>query len=238
MISFTIDTDWVNDHVLEYSLDIFARNSIKCTVFATHKTSLLNSLDKDQFEIAIHPNFNKLLENNDNSSPNKLISNLLNIYPDSIGVRVHSLLNSTYLSDNFKKNGLKYESNILLPYQDLIPPFKLWNGLYRTSFNWEDDIHMLYNKSFENIGIDILKKDIIFNFHPIHIFLNTESINRYKLIKKGYKDTNFLIRNINSSKINGVNDLLIKSINKVKENNLETCTLSERFKNLLINVHK
>ena len=43
---------------------------------------------------------------------------------------------------------------------------------------------MLYNKSFENLGIDILKKDIIFNFHPIHIFLNTESINRYKLIKR------------------------------------------------------
>jgi len=57
----TIDIDWVPDKVLEYTLELLSKAGVPCTIFATHATGLLNGLDRNQFEIGIHPNFNPLL---------------------------------------------------------------------------------------------------------------------------------------------------------------------------------
>tara|TARA_B100000035_G_scaffold68951_1_gene56421 strand:+ start:1774 stop:2487 length:714 start_codon:yes stop_codon:yes gene_type:complete len=233
MISFSIDVDWVNDFVLEDTLKVFEENEIKCTIFTTHKTTVLSSLNSDLFEIGLHPNFNKLLNRDAKKSAKKLLHELKNNYPDSIGIRSHSLVNSTYLSNLFVEIGMKYESNILLPYQKLIKPFQLWNGLYRTSFNWEDDIHFMYKKSFDSLGLDMLNEDIVFNFHPIHVFINSENTNRYNRIKDNYHDTDILKKNINYSEVKGTRDLMLDCIRKIKKNGIKTTTLKERFKDII-----
>jgi len=228
-ISFTIDIDWVNDYVLADTLNIFIDNNIKCTLFATHYSDLLTNLDTDLFEIAIHPNFNPLLNNKSNKNASELIDDLKEIFPNSIGIRSHSLVNSTYLFDTFNQKGFLYESNLLLPYQKLIKPFELWNKLVRIPFNWEDDIHCMYNKNFNSLGIDNNIDDVICNLHPIHIFLNTENLERYFKIRTNYKNTKVLKNAINKTSTLGVRDLLLNQINYIKENKISVLTLEERY---------
>jgi hypothetical protein len=60
----------------------------------------------------------------------------------------------------------------------------LWNGMIRVPYCWEDDIFCTYRErgvpepdvtaSAQRSGLRV------FDFHPIHIFLNTESMKRYE----------------------------------------------------------
>ena len=187
IIAFTTDIDWACDEIILDLLNIFEENKIKLTIFSTHKTEVLRNINEDLFEIGIHPNFNLLL-NRDGKNADEIMNDMLSIHPDSKGLRSHSGMRSSSLCELFKQKGLVYESNILLPYNNTIKPFVLWNGLYQIPFNWEDDVHFLYNKSFENSGLNILDDNIVFNFHPIHVFLNSENQDRYLSAKPYYKD--------------------------------------------------
>ena len=53
----------------------------------------------------------------------KNIDKLLNIFPESKGVRSHSMTSSTKLLYQFKDLGLAYDSNIFFPYNWSISPF-------------------------------------------------------------------------------------------------------------------
>lgn len=225
MILFTCDIDWAHDDIIENTLCIFEKFNIKCTFFATHNSHVLKSCNNELFEIGIHPNFNKLL-NGGQGSPEKVIDDLLKEYPDAKGVRSHSLVESTQLLNVFAKKGLQYDINMFLPYKKIIHPFKLWNGLTRVTFNWEDDLHLEYGNSMEELNITF-EEEIIVDFHPIHIYLNTENITRYadaKIIQHNIKE---LKSKINCSKKPGAKDLLIKLISHVKQNNLQTKTIRE-----------
>jgi hypothetical protein len=224
-IFFTIDLDWCPDFMLDYTLEIFSKNDIRCTIFATHKTDLLKGLNKNKFELSIHPNFNESLDYGKGESSSKIIENLLNQFPNSLGVRSHSMTQSSHLLNQFYDLGLKYESNQFIPYNWDIRPYDLWNNLKRIPYNWEDDIHFLYNKSFD-YNINFLKdKFYVLDFHPIHIYLNTVNEKHYLDAKKYYK--NKKIKDyINNEQI-GVRDFLLKLMNKISEESLETGLLKE-----------
>lgn len=224
-IFFTMDLDWCSDFVLEDTLNLFIKNNIKCTIFSTHSTQLLNGLNENQFEISIHPNFNNLLNHGTGESSKNCIEDLLNKFPNSLGVRSHSMTQSTPLLDQFYDLGLKYESNQFVPYNWNIKPYELWNNLYRIPYNWEDDIHFLYNKSFD-YSIKFNKNNFyVLDFHPIHIFLNTLNNKHYLEAKKYYKDRK--IKNFINSQKFGVRDFLLKTISEIFERGFETGLLKE-----------
>ena len=54
-------------------------------------------------------------------------------------------------------------------------------NIYTPEFYLDRDIHMLR----------------VFNFHPIHLYLNCENLDRYYKIKNNYKDYNILKDNVN-----------------------------------------
>ena len=56
-VFLTLDTDWVEDWILEDSLEIFTKKNLKATIFATNNSNFLNGLNKNNFEISLHPNF-------------------------------------------------------------------------------------------------------------------------------------------------------------------------------------
>jgi hypothetical protein len=228
-IAFSTDIDWACDEVIIDLLNIFEENNIKLTIFSTHATKVLDKLNEELFEIALHPNFNYLL-NGYGKNAEEIMNDMCNIYPDAKGIRSHFDMHSYSLCELFKQKGLMYESNIFLPYNNNIKPFVSWNGLYQIPFNWEDDIHFLYNKSFENSGLNILDDNIIFNFHPIHVFLNSENQERYLAAKPYYTDYNKLKDFINKSDTKGSRDLLLKTINEVLNNNIKTYKLLDIVK--------
>lgn len=225
MICFTMDIDWAPDEVVASALELFEQAGVKCTIFATHKSGLLQRVPSRLFEVGIHPNFNDLLKGNSQQTSAHIIQELLDIYPDANGIRSHSLTYNSYLLIEFEKLGLRYDANLFLPYQKLVSPFKLWNGLFRVSFNWEDDIHSMYGFSFVTSNLD-LTQDCIFNFHPVHIYLNTETMARYQNAKQYYHDPKKLKTMANTT-VAGTRNLLLDLLGKVKAVNIPNYTLFE-----------
>lgn len=228
MIVFTSDIDWASEDVISDTIKIFEKFNIKCTFFSTHESELLNNCNRNLFEIGIHPNFNPSLIEGKEIKAEEVIDSILSIVPEAKGVRSHSMTSSSILLDIFKKKGLLYTSNEFLPYNWNIKPYTCWTGLKRIPYNWEDDTHWLYNKSF---NFDILKDYtndslIILDFHPIHIFLNTDCQATYDRAKPHTRNTDKLIEFRNNDKF-GVRDFLKKTLQKIEKRGLKTNKMIE-----------
>jgi peptidoglycan/xylan/chitin deacetylase (PgdA/CDA1 family) len=213
----TIDIDWVPDKVLEYTLELLSKAGVPCTIFATHATGLLNGLDRNQFEIGIHPNFNPLLNGTkkNNGNPEDVVRRLKEAFPQARGIRSHSSLVSNVLVELFSEMGFDYESNVCLPYSRRLEALPLWNDMLRIPFNWEDYLHFSYGKDFSEAGLDFNNGLNIMTFHPIHIFLNTETLERYLGAKRFYQDPEHLAGYRNPGK--GTETLLQKILDRKLE---------------------
>ena len=72
-------------------------------------------------------------------------------------------------------------------------PWRHWNGLIKVPYFWEDDIHchMQLNDSIESIACKPGLR--VFDFHPIHVFLNTEHMDRYESTRAIHHDARALL---------------------------------------------
>ena len=150
MICFTIDVDWASEEVIEDTLLLFENYNVCCTLFATHKSKVLDTCNRNLFEIGLHPNFNPLLQGK-GGNVNDVLKKLKEMYPEAIGARSHSLTQSGYILSQYKEVGIEYEVNHFLPYHQNIKPFMLWNGLLRIPFNWEDDRYVNVKDNLNDI---------------------------------------------------------------------------------------
>ena len=202
----TLDVDWANDDVLADSASIIAEYDVPATWFITHDTEFLSSLRANaDCEIGIHPNFNRLLAGDTTAGRNarEVVDGLLNIVPEAKSVRSHSTTSSSALNDMFVDRGLTHECNSFIPIQSdiLLKPYFSWSQLICVPYNWEDDVHLLYQEKSSSLGSpyevssniyhDGLK---VFDFHPIHIFLNTESLDRYERTRHLHHNPKELIK--------------------------------------------
>lgn len=235
MIAFTSDIDWAPEEVIADTINLFEFYGIKCTFFSTHYSLELSKSNKKLFEIGIHPNFNPILNGQSNKRPEDILDDILEIHPDAAGVRSHSMLQSTNLLQLFADKKLIYEANHFMPYQTNIKPFRLWTGIIRIPYNWEDDVHWTYGNTFDNCGMELSDDSfIVFDFHPIHIFLNTENKFRYNEAKKYYNDPKRLL-NYRNREVKGTRDLLISLLTFCNQNNKVTYKLSEIAYDLINN---
>lgn len=216
-IAITCDIDWAPEAIIEDTLRIFEDYQVKCTLFATHQSEALNNCNRDLFEIAIHPNFNPLLEGRSQASASEVLGEILELYPEATGVRSHSMTQNSTLLQLFADRGLRYDANHFLPYHTHVRPYKLWTGMIRLPYIWEDDIHWAYGRDFEDLGINLDQKGLkIFDFHPIHIFLNTENQARYLGAKPYYQEPEDLKNFINPG--SGARTALIKLCEQLAKN--------------------
>ncbi len=187
----TFDIDWASDAILQETVSLLKKYNAKATFFATHLSPFIKELEKDSdFEIGLHPNFNNLLNgcDKDNKNYQQVVDELKAIYPDALGVRSHSLTQSSSILEAFISAGLKYDVNLFLPYHDQIKPHKAWNDLVRIIYNWEDDVHWIYKKSFDDLDINLGNELNIFDFHPVHIYLNTDCAQSYEKSRDHHRD--------------------------------------------------
>ena len=176
-----MDTDWCTESVLQFALDLFQKHSIKCTIFATGDYACLKNNEIENIEVGLHPNFNFFAVD---AYETELVR-IQAIYPHAAGVSSHAMLSSTLLLDMFKKYNLKYDRNILRYLDSEAKPFYHFNGLLRLSIFWEDDIWFKTSPMpVFSPELELLRMDrYIFNFHPIHLFLNTKSLIHYDSFK-------------------------------------------------------
>jgi len=187
----TLDVDWAPDWCINYASKILIEKKIKATWFITHDSPAIKKLFKypDLFELGIHPNFQQ--SSTQGKDPNDVMKTLKAIIPAAVSVRTHGLVQSTsilmMMRDNFN---LLYDTSLLLYNSKEIEPHVIYTSktmpLIRIPFFWEDDIEMynpnpVFSFDCEKYHVDGLK---IFNFHPIHIFLNSENMKNYIQCKK------------------------------------------------------
>ena len=193
-IYITIDIDWACDEVLEYTIDFLEQNKMKATFFVTHDTPLLKRLrESPLFELGIHPNFQYLLNGtSEYRDMQEALNAILETVPEAKSVRCHCLVQSSPLLDLFWQTGIRYDVNLFLPWSSGMPlkPLPHWNSLVRVPFFWEDDVQCIQGtaKGWDAEALLRLKGLKVFNFHPIHLFLNTECIKRYEKAKECQSD--------------------------------------------------
>ncbi len=103
-------------------------------------------------------------------------------------MRSHTLFFSSRLLPVLKNMHLKYESNIFLLRHPHLEVVNRTEDIKSIPFNWSDDKHLELGYShdmstFPNIhevGINV------FNFHPIHVFLNTSNQDHYFTSKDNF----------------------------------------------------
>jgi hypothetical protein len=164
-------------------------NKVRSTWFITHDSpEIRRLLYCDLFEVGIHPNFGE--ESTQGRTPSDVMANLLRIAPEARSTRTHSLIQSTPLLRMMReKFNVLQDVSLFLPSIPNIVPHRLFFSkdvaLLRIPYFWEDDYEMInqnacFSLSDEKYHVGGIK---IFNFHPIHIVLNSHAMEDYYLCR-------------------------------------------------------
>ena len=185
----TLDTDWVSDPIISEVSNYLISNRIKCTWFITHSSPAIRRLfdNPDLFEIGIHPNFREDSTQGDN--PREILRHLLEIAPESKSLRTHSLVQSTPLLIMMRHEfNILHDVSLYLPETPNIIPHEVQlfdKSLWRCPYFWEDSFELLKpQKDFSFSDVKYHVQGVkIFSFHPIHVFLNSNTLDTYERLK-------------------------------------------------------
>jgi len=241
---FTLDVDWAPDGVLSYVNDLFDDNGITVTWFATHDSSFLQHVrTSDVHEIGIHPNFKE--NSTQGNSPEETLRHLLDFYPGAISARTHGLLQSTSLMKLMADAGIRNDVSLFLyrstSVETHVLPLPDRLSIRRFPYVWEDDFGMMDEESDFSETIPALEElsFVIFDFHPIHVFLNSRSMDLYKQMKEAVNlrtvELEVLSRYRQEEKT-GTEDLLRTLIQDVRKNNVfQAMTIRELSNDIFSN---
>lgn len=180
MIGISFDTDWQDGEVLQFTLDLLKKYHIKATFFCTDKTKVKIK----GHEIAIHPNFAS------KDSPAMIIKKLKKDFPSSRGLRSHGIATSNEIILRAQKEKIKYQSNYLMYLKKNIEPIKIYK-MTELPIYWMDYYYLATEKHprFRLKDFKLNQPGLkIFDFHPIHLYLNTISLKQYLKCKKDPKN--------------------------------------------------
>ena len=200
-VFLTFDVDWAHDDVMADVVELLLPYSVRSTWFVTHQSDFLGELQGNKrIELGVHPNFNPLLHGDMRMGRNahEVLDRLLDLVPGARSVRSHSITQSGYLMGLFESKGLTHECNSFIPWQTgvALKPWVLPGGGVRVPYFWEDDVACLYHDAdVGRMGALAVKSGLrVFDFHPIHVFLNTENLERYENTRKLHHNPRELIK--------------------------------------------
>lgn len=176
----TFDIDWVPAYVTDFIADILIQTGTKATWFATHPCPSLDRLRgrPDIFELGIHPNFRP------NSSHGKTVSDVIEyarkLVPEARTMRTHGLIQSISLFDDIMRNTeVIADVTTYMPHLPELMPAEIWRAgrvMLRIPTYWQDELEMTRPGPVWNadrlVGRNSGKGVKVFNFHPIHVYVN------------------------------------------------------------------
>jgi hypothetical protein len=186
-LCITFDIDWAPDWAIALCADLCRGQGVKATFFATHPTAVLQDLLADPlFEVGIHPNF--LPSSTQGKTHRAVLDYCMNLVPSAKAMRTHDLYQSTSL---FKLIGTEYRaietdvSVLLFLHPGLRPVTHRVSEtcMTRLPFFWEDDIAAMDPNWDWRSGLPESVGLRIFDFHPVHIALNTADLANYEALK-------------------------------------------------------
>ena len=185
----TLDIDWAPDGVIDSVARILIERRVKATWFVTHASAAVERLAEhaDLFELGIHPNM--LPGSTHGRSEDDVMHHMAALVPGAVTMRTHGLYQtSNFLVKAAANYGILNDVSLFLPRAPHVQPHELkWGGssLWRIPYFWEDDSEMheddpIWTLSDARLHVNGLR---VFDFHPIHIALNTERFARYDALK-------------------------------------------------------
>ena len=183
--ALTFDIDWAPDYVILRCLELLDDARCKATFFATHSTPINQEIVNRGHNLGIHPNF--LPNSSQGSSVQEIISECLSYAPNAWCMRTHSLVQSSpLLHEIFSKfPQLKLDVSLFM-HRSTFSHKVQWDfdgvTFDRLLYNWEDDAQFSsYNK--DNLPDLFFGELTVFDFHPIHVFLNSTDGSEYRNLK-------------------------------------------------------
>ncbi|MEW6470015.1 MAG: hypothetical protein AB1458_13890 [Bacteroidota bacterium] len=219
VISISMDMDWAPDEVVRYSLDILDRYGIRATLFMTNKLGI----DVSPHEQGIHPNFTSI-------DFEKHIAERLDDFPGTVGSRSHSFFFTERFRPLYEKYGIEYDSNVMMYRQKDIHPYRIAPWTLEIPIFWMDNFYIEMEGEYPDYSL--AKLDVgspgykVFDFHPVHVFLNTCSIKEYQEAKVHYHNPEEL-KKLRNTRRRGTTDLFVSLLEHIKASNLEVRTLGE-----------
>lgn len=215
----TFDIDWAHDAVVMETVDLVERADIAATWFVTHDTPVLERLRANpNFELGLHPNFLPLLLEGDTSkgaSAHDVLDRLLEVVPEAKSVRAHSLVQSGRLLEIYRDRGLTHECSAFIPENSgvALQPWTDWFGLIRVPYGWEDDFW--FTQARDSNPVPPATCAIRgYDFHPIHVYLNTDAPETYEQARPFFQDPKAMVDQRNR-KAKGAADCLRAILDRV-----------------------
>jgi len=189
-IALTLDVDWAPDFMIDFAAQILSEHRVRSTWFITHDSPALRRLraDPELFELGIHPNFFPGSTHGD--SPGAVLRHCLSLVPEAISLRTHGLLQSTaLLGQIMSETEITTDASLFLPHANAVRPLDYqWEkrSILRVPHFWEDDFEMERTEPCWSLTPLLAENDglRVFDFHPIHIYLNSSTTAAYRQLKQ------------------------------------------------------
>ena len=186
MICLTFDTDWMTDHALARFMTDFPIPG-RATFFLHDK---FPSFAANGHELCPHPFIRDL---DDWHSSLVTLAGALPIPPR--GVRPHSCVFSHMVGVELHAMGYHYVSQATNLFQQGLAPLRHPWGIWELPIYYMDNMDFCMAKNWPDLQHEPFSADVIriateqeglfvFDFHPIHIALNTRNHDEYQAVKR------------------------------------------------------
>ncbi len=186
--AITLDVDWAPDFMIDAAAEALLVREVKATWFVTHASPAVQRLRErpDLFELGMHPNF--LAGSSHGATPAEVVAHCAALVPEARAVRTHCLLQSTPLHDELLRgSAVEVDVSLLLPHARDVAPVVQWSPagrLLRIPYVWQDNMEMYSPEpQWEMAPLLDAPGLRVFDFHPVHVWLNSRDIEPYERLK-------------------------------------------------------
>ncbi len=187
--ALTFDVDWAPDWAIALCDRVCEAQGVTRTFFVTHECDILTELRRrvDRVELGIHPNL--LPGSSHGTSPAEVLGCCLDMVPEARALRTHALVQSSpWLDLVADASEIAVDVSLLLPFHRGLQGTDRYVGrnprrLVRLPYFWEDDIAAAWPAWRWEAAPDLCPGLRIYDFHPIHVALNTDRMQRYTALK-------------------------------------------------------
>ena len=192
-VILTLDVDWAPDFIIDDVAQRLVSRDVRATWFVTHESPAIDRLRRhpELFELGIHPNFSQ--GSTHGATPEAVLQSCLSLVPNAVSMRTHMLIQSSpLLMDVLGSTPIRVDVSMFLPHLPGLQPFPFWmkrRALWRVPFFWEDDLEMERPEPVWDLQplLDIGPGLKVFDFHPMHVYLNRVDMFAYQKLKASLK---------------------------------------------------
>lgn len=192
-LAITFDMDWAPECAIRHVVDMLLKKNISSTWFITHDSASLKTMRKNPklFELGIHPNFYP--GSSHGETEEEVMETCLKMVPEARSMRAHGLwMTSGIIDFAMQKTPIEIDVSTFMPgASSLEPALFQWHrgAIWKVPYFWEDDLE--FSQPHPQWDIDTKMPErgglAIFNFHPIHIYLNTANHEEYAKVRNEIK---------------------------------------------------